>query len=378
MKTKRHYHGDQPKLQRFPRERIVPKGEEWPSEQVFDAAYSYVRGQIQFSRDWQPVVVTLWAMGTYLHQQFPCYGHLWLNSPTTHSGKSKLLNVLWTLCHKATEPQLEPTSAVLFRFPSAIGGTLLIDEVDKLDPQKRSDVIAVLNQYHRNGSVMRAVRGRNQKFSLEKLPVYCPKTIAGIESLPVTLQDRCIRIALHRKKQGEKVHRFMPEDFARQEPLRNQLDAWAVRKAFQVIRAYRDRKNLGVPQGISDDRVRDILEPLFAVASVLPRWVKNKLAQGAIEIARGRKDEEAEENPVVAGIAILMEHFPKGEDVWKLRTERACDLLGEIPGVEDRTLAQTLLRKLGFRSRSCKFEKKVLRAYRIPKRRLERLAARYS
>jgi hypothetical protein len=37
---------------------------------------------------------------------------------------------------------------------------------------------------------------------------------------------------------------------------------------------------LGVP-GEVDDRGKDILEPLFAIASVLPKWVKRRLVEAA-------------------------------------------------------------------------------------------------
>jgi hypothetical protein len=220
--------------------------------------------------------------------------------------------------------------------------------------------------------------GRNRQYALGRHSIYCPKVIAGIESLPETLQDRCIRIELQRKKIAERVERFMPENYGRNEPLRNQLDAWSIRKAMAVIRAHRDRKGLGVPKEVNDDRVRDILEPLFAVASVLPKWVRQRLAEGAIEICKGRKSEEAESNPVVAAVSILRGAFPKDEkDAWSLRTEDACELLGEIPHHEDKAAVQALLRRLGFRSRNVRMGKHVLRAYRIPKRRLEKLAERY-
>jgi Protein of unknown function (DUF3631) len=373
------YAGQPKQPRRFPRESKVPKGQQWSSKKVFNEVHSYLNRQIHFTHGWQSVVVTLWAMGTYLHRQFPCYGHLWLNSPTTHSGKSKLLNVLWTICHKAHPPMLEPTAAVLFRFGKAIGGTMLIDEVDKLDEKKRSDVIAMLNEYHKYGVVLRNTP-RKGKYTLESFPIYCPKVIAGIESLPVTLQDRCIRIALHRKTASEKVDRFMPEDYDEQLPLRNQLEAWAGRKSDSIMKSYRDREALGVPAGVEDDRVRDILEPLFAVASALPRSVQRSLSQAALEIAQGRKSEESESNPVVAAIHILMRKFPKDTDLWPLRTEMAYRLLGDIPGLETLPSVQELLRtKLGFgRSKSTKFDNKVLRAYHIPRRKLEKLSKQYS
>jgi hypothetical protein len=63
------------KVQRFPRLRTVGPDDEWQSAQVFQEAFDYLTRQIHFTHSWQPVVVTLWAMGTYLHMQFSCYGH---------------------------------------------------------------------------------------------------------------------------------------------------------------------------------------------------------------------------------------------------------------------------------------------------------------
>lgn len=364
-------------VQRFPRLRVVAEGEEWSSEKVFKAAYNYVTSQIHFTHSWQPVVVTLWALGTYLYKGFPCYGHLWLNSPTTHSGKTKLLDVLWTLCYKSSAPQLEPTPASLFRFPSAIGGTLLLDEIDSLDPEKRSAVISVLNSYNSNGEVVRAVAGKNKKFTLEKLPVYCPKVIAGINNLPTTLQDRCIKIYLHRKKKSEKVERFLPGSHEALESFRNQLDAWAARAGMRIKNAYNDRDHLGIPAAV-DDRAKDILEPLFAVASVLPEWVTEKLIEGTLSIAADRNAEEAESNIVVLGVQVLTEHFPRDPDRWHVRTDTAFELFSEaIPSIETKAQAQALMRRLGFRSVSYKDGKKVLRAYKVPLRGLEKLSERY-
>lgn len=365
-------------IRRFPRLRLIPRGEEWTTEVVFREVYRYLKSQIHFTHKWQPVLVTLWAMGTYLYRQFPCYGHLWLNSPTTHSGKSKLLNVLWTVCFKSTEPQLEPTPAVLFRFPSAIGGTLLLDEVDNLDPQKKSEVIAILNSYNSSGVVFRAVSGKKKDFTLGKFPTYCPKVIAGINNLPATLQDRCIKIYLHRKKQSEEVERFMPGTFEKQKELRNQLSTWSVCNALEIIKAYEHLDSLGVPSVI-DDRGKDILEPLFAIVSVLPVWVKRRLIEGTESIARERNTEEGESNTIVLAVQILHEHFPHDRDVWQLRTEIAFDLFSEeISSIETKPQAQALLRRLGFRSKRLRLGKSVLRGYEISRGKLKKLRERYA
>ncbi len=185
-------------MKRFPRPRVIPREEEWSSETLFQEVYSDITRQIRFPHSWQPVLMTLWAMGTYVYMQFPCYGHLWLNSPTTHSGKTKAEDVVSTICYKATEPQLAPTAAVVFRFPKSIGGTLILDEIDRLSPDNQSDVIGVLNHYKSTGGVLRNVPGKNKQYTMEEFKVYCPKIIAGINNLPETTQDRCFKIYLHR------------------------------------------------------------------------------------------------------------------------------------------------------------------------------------
>jgi hypothetical protein len=71
------------KIQRFPRIRVVAVGEEWDAEKAFREVHTYLTSQIHFTKEWQAVLVAVWAMGSYLYMQFPCYGYLWLNSPTT-------------------------------------------------------------------------------------------------------------------------------------------------------------------------------------------------------------------------------------------------------------------------------------------------------
>ena len=131
--------------------------------------------------------------------------------------------------------------------------------------------------------------------------------------------------------------------------------------------------------GEVDDRGKDILEPLFAFASVLPKWVKHRLVEAAQSIARDRKDEEGESDAIVLGLQILKERFPMEREVWHLRTEKAFDLFsGEISSVETKSQAQALLRKMGFRSKRVRVGDRVLRGYKIASQTLKKLCERYA
>lgn len=135
---------------------------------------------------------------------------------------------------------------------------------------------------------------------------------------------------------------------------------------------------LGVPDVI-DDRGKDILEPLFAIASVLPKWVKRRLIEATDSIASERNVEEGESNAIILALEILHEHFPQSLDVWRLRTEEALKFFSEeIPSIERTSQAQALLRRLGFRSKRIRVGKNVLRGYEISRRKLEKLRERYA
>jgi hypothetical protein len=170
----------------------------------------------------------------------------------------------------------------------------------------------------------------------------------------------------------------MPGMFEHQEDLRNQLEAWSIRDALRILEAYRRLDLLGVPDEI-DDRGKDILEPLFAIARVFPRWVKRRLIEAAESIANERNAEEGESNAIVLALQVLGEHFPQKQKIWHLRTERALELFSEeISSIENKSQAQALLRRLGFRSKRVRIGQSVLRAYEISRRKLEKLGERYA
>jgi hypothetical protein len=108
-------------------------------------------------------------------------------------------------------------------------------------------------------------------------------------------------------------------------------------------------------------------------------WVKGGLIEATESIANERNAEEGESNAIVLGLQVLDENFPKDKDVWQLRTETALDLFAEeIPNVETKPQAQALLRRLGFRSKSIRMGKNVLRGYEISRRKVAKLRERYA
>jgi hypothetical protein len=118
---------------------------------------------------------------------------------------------------------------------------------------------------------------------------------------------------------------------------------------------------------------------LFAIAAVLPKWVNEKLVEGAKKLSKERMGNEEESNAVVLAVQALRENFPEDEDSWRLRSDRAFAIFkDDVPGIETRTQGQALLRRLGLRSRRVRAGKHVLRSYVLSRKTLDRLIERYS
>ncbi len=110
----------------------------------------------------------------------------------------------------------------------------------------------------------------------------------------------------------------------------------------------------------------------------MPSWVRSRIVEAAQHLAEERSAEEEESNIVISGLQILKGIFSVGQETWELRTQEALDLFdGEVPGIETKAKAQTLLRRFGFRSKPSRIGKHVLRSYQILQRHLEKPFERY-
>jgi hypothetical protein len=94
----------------------------------------------------------------------------------------------------------------------------------------------------------------------------CARVLAGINRLSTTLADRGFRIMLIRKRGDERLERFSSKQQGNQlARLRDDLHLTALQYAKEIADAY-DRAAQFPILSKTGDRLRDILEPPFAIA----------------------------------------------------------------------------------------------------------------
>jgi hypothetical protein len=305
--------------------------------------------------------LALWTMGTYVYTLFNYFGYLWFTSMGPSHGKSLVEKLLSMLSFNATSPTTFPTPATLFRDIEANTGTLILDEIENLDPEKKGDVLAILNAgFERGGVVPRSVPV-GDGWGIRRFSVYCPKAIAGISYLPRTLHTRVFQIDMPKRKATESIRNFEPDRLAaRAEQMCDDQAIFALRNASKIADMYAGRSELvpqwdGQARPLMDDRLRDILAPLYAVAAVIDHEAGYLVAtpgldQFAALQAGSREPDSTSEDYAVAARALFQWASPR----WQsgkvvIKTAEAIKLFksAEIDWVTDSAKVKSLLRKLG-------------------------------
>ena len=333
-----------------------------------------------------PLLISIWILGTYLYELFSYYGYLWINSPVRRCAKTLLEDVLSHLCYKASSRLSNATESVIFRLADE-GGTLILDELENLrgqDREKYGMVMSVLNNgFQAGGKVPRTERGEGG-VQVVYFNTFCPKTLAGINRLVDTIEDRAFKIPMVRKARNEKVERFSLRKQGRElEALRDEIALWAEARGKVIEALYDAMDEIEQLAGL-DDRFKDISEPLAVIASyadaeaidgqlrILPELT------ALLSVMAGKRDELERREAIVAFISIAEGFLGSQADMF-VETENLLTAIKQIEDlcwIESAKALATFLRKFELSPKpnpSGKF-----RGYKITREWLNDIKNRYS
>src|SRR6266404_2949680 len=168
---------------------------------------------------WAAETLALWIVHTFAFHLRDVSTYVGIESPEHRCGKSTLVTVLSELAHRSVvSSNISPPA--FFRVIEDFQPTLFIDEADTFLPDNQA-LRGILNSgYTRKTAYV--MRVANQA-SCESIPdsqpstnnpqlvrfsCWCPKVIARIGRLPITLADRFIVIRMQRKTPNEECERL--------------------------------------------------------------------------------------------------------------------------------------------------------------------------
>jgi hypothetical protein len=360
------------------------KGETVGLSQVLDRVTGLLSSYMIFDAPWHAPLIALWITGTYMHALFYYYGYLRARSKSKRCGKTRLLELLASLCFNATSVSTDPSGAVIYRECHKNSSTQIFDEMEWLRSNNReaaAAITALLNAGFKRGATVPRVLDPKTN-TLVEFSVYSPKAIASIRPLPDTTEDRTIPIELPRRKPAERVSRFDTRARIDAERLRDDLHIAALRNASEVANFYAEAEQLPMPENI-DDRLRDVLEPLLAIAAVADAQASqlkytNVVEQAARDLAGLRSEPDADESVVVTA-ALALKAQANGKDELVVTTADARKIFqdGGLGWVDTDSKARALLRRLGYRSQSNRQGNDFQRGYKINLGSLDEVLSRY-
>ena len=243
-----------------PRRGVTPDG-----AAVLGEAHAILTRYVVFPSAEAADAVTLYAAATHAVRELEFATRLVIKSPVRRCGKSRLLDVLGQLVRKPLLTSDISAAALVRSINPKDPPTVMLDEADATFGKLKGDEKAE----HLRG-ILNAGFTRDRAYtrwdvntkSTEAVPTFAMAVLAGIGSMPETIEDRAVMVTMRRKAPGDTtVSKYrIRRDTADVAAVGRRLGAWVRPLAKQIGDAEPD-----MPAGLND-RAEDAWEALIAVA----------------------------------------------------------------------------------------------------------------
>src|SRR5215207_8395791 len=163
--------------------------------------------------------VVLWIAATHAQPAWAHAPRLVIRGPEKRCGKSRLLDIVEATCH---DPfiTVNASPAAVYRSIGDNPPTMLVDEADTIFGPKadgNEDLRGLLNAGHQRNRPAKRYDAATNK--VESIPTFAMAALAGIGTMPDTIEDRAVIVRMRRRAPGEIVA-----------PYRHKRDRPALRK----------------------------------------------------------------------------------------------------------------------------------------------------
>lgn len=247
---------------------------------IYRDILTFLGSYLVFPPDERDVMLSLLALYTMLTYTTP----VWQSVPYIHivgtlgSGKTRVLELLRELVFRP-HMTANASAAVVYRLLHLYGGTLLVDEADRLrrtNDAAVEDLLTVLNAGYRRGATASRAERLGDVHDPMQFQVFGPKIMAGTSDAHPSLASRCITVRMLRADADAPQTRARV-DLTRAGQIRDGLYMWALEYADIIHRLPPVAADV-CPADIGG-RPFELWAPLLALAS----WVDEDLRDAGLE-----------------------------------------------------------------------------------------------
>jgi len=159
--------------------------------ELFDEIKAYIKKYMILDDEFYDIAA-LYAMMTWVYDRFHALPYLRVIG-NYGTGKSRFVEVIGTISHRALMAGSSITPAALYRTVDLIRGTLAYDEADLRFSDMSADIVKVLNGGHRKGSPVIRMEGEGMNMKPRPFNVFGPKILGSREPFSdLALESRCL------------------------------------------------------------------------------------------------------------------------------------------------------------------------------------------
>jgi Protein of unknown function (DUF3631) len=276
--------------------------------------------------------ISLWALHTWVVNEFTISPRLAVTSPTKGCGKTTVLRFLNKVVRRPKRTgSISPPA--LFRVVEQHQPTILLDETEKYI-EHGSDLHALLNEGHcKGGTVMRVL---GDKLELREFAVFGAVAFARNGRLPDDLEQRSIVIEMQRRRPEEELAELREDRCEALQTIARMCTRWA---EDIDLRDY-DPEMAGLI-----NRTADNWRPLLAIADAIGGDWPERARKAAAALAQ--RESEATGTMLLADTKAVFEE----KDTDRLASADICEALNAMEGRpwadwKGRTLTPNQLAKL--------------------------------
>ena len=303
---------------------------------LLDEVIRLIKSYLEMPLECNYLVLALWIFHTYLIEKFNATPILYFYG-VKETGKSRAGEILGELAFRC-ERLTSPTEATLFRGADYFRTSLVIDEIKLWGPKGNQDVARLIkSRYKRGLKVPRVNLNKKGEDQIEYFDVFAPLVICTTESVPDTIESRCITF-LMQKNVAVAVEKLIDEEWANK--LRNRLTIFRAR--------YLD-EDLPKSEQVARRRLNEIVMPLYQILMLTAPEREGEFKETVRQMEKAKEEEEG--LSLEAEIVEQIANYQKENGDVPFLTNEIVERLNETRHEKERLssmLVSTRIRRLGF------------------------------
>lgn len=247
---------------------------------LLDEIENFIKDYLEMPNESDYLILALWLFHTYLMEKFDTTPILYFYG-VKETGKTRAGEVLMELAFRC-ERLTSPTEATLFRSAHYFKTTLVIDEIKLWGLEGNQEVARLIKSRYKRGLMVSRVNLNKQgEDQIEYFDVFAPLVICTTESIPDTIESRCI-VFLMQKNLKIGVEKEIDQD--RADKLRNKLT---------IFRADYLEQELSRAEQIARGRLNEIMIPLYRTLMLVDPEKKEAFKMIVEEMGISKEEEES-------------------------------------------------------------------------------------